>query len=144
MEYVFKFISPKKVSSFIVGVIVFLGLQILSMTLLKEVYTFGWMADHLYCYTWIAVIVLIAFDRIALSYCATFGNLIGTIIGEVLGNYLRDQRMSQITSDMRVEEIDARSIHYGVLIWLITFVAFLLVGIVIDIILKKIAKQASA
>lgn len=113
------------------------------MTLLYEVYTFGWMADHLYCCTWIVVIVLIAFDRTFLSYFVTFGNLAGTIVGEVLGRFIKEQRMSQITTDMRVEEVALRSIHYGMLIWLIAFVAFLTVGIVIDIIRNKKAKQAS-
>lgn len=144
MENVFIRNPLKKVSSFIVGVIAYLGLQILSMSLLKEVYTFGWMADHQYCYTWVAVIVLIAFDRTLLSYFVTFGNLIGTIVGEVVGGFIKEQRMSQITADMKVEEIWARSLHYGVLIWLITFIAFLIVGIVIDIILTERAKQASA
>lgn len=144
MENVFTQHPKKKIIAFMVGVVVYLGLQIISMTLLNEVYTFGWMADHLYCYTWIAVIVLIAFDQIAISYFATFGNLIGTIIGEILGSYIRDQRMSQITTDMKVEEIEARSIHYGVLIWLITFAVILVIGIVVNIILSQKAKQASA
>ena len=102
------------------------------------------MADHLYCYTWIIVVVLIAFDRTSLSYYVTFRNLIGTIIGEVLGSFIRDQRMSQITTDMNVEEIELRSIHYGVLIWLITFVAFLIVGMAVNIILNKKDQQAPA
>lgn len=40
-----------KLSTLVIGIIIYLGLQIFSMTLLREMYVFGWMADHLYCFT---------------------------------------------------------------------------------------------
>lgn len=134
----------KKLTAFITAVIVYLGLQVLSMTALSEVYTFKWMADHLYCCTWISVIVLIAFDCASLSYYVTFGNLIGTIVGELLGGFIREQRMGKITPEMEAGEIHERSIHYGVLIWLITIIVFLAVGIIVNIILSKRGRQAAA
>ena len=87
------------------------------MTLLKDVYTFRWMADHLYCYTWIIVIVLIAFDQTLLSYCIIFGNLFGTIIGEY------------------------RSLHHGVLIWFVTIILFIGAGIAAKKFTSKMAKK---
>lgn len=144
MKDIFTRNPRKKLIAFITAVIVYLGLQVLSMTALSEVYTFKWMADHLYCYTWISVLVLIAFDCTSLSYYITFGNLVGTIIGELLGSFIREQRMSKITPEMNVEEVHERSIHYGVLICLITIIAFLVVGIIINIILSKRRKQATA
>ncbi len=133
----------KKLIAFITAVIVYLGLQVLSMTALSEVYTFKWMADHLYCYTWIAVLVLIALDCTSLSYYLTFGNLIGTIVGEILGGFIREQRMGKITPEMEAGEIHERSIHYGVLIWLITIIASLVVGIIVNILLSKRRKQTT-
>lgn len=133
-----------KLIAFAVGVITYLSLQILSMTLLHDVYTFGWMADHLYCYTWIPALLLIAFDKTFLSYFVTFGTVVGTVIGEFLGGFITEQRMSQITPDMKVEEIHERSLHYGVLIWLITIVAFIAVGIIFSIFHNKRKKQATA
>lgn len=144
MKDIFTRNPRKKLIAFITAVIVYLGLQVLSMTALSEVYTFKWMADHLYCYTWISVLVLIALDCTSLSYYITFGNLVGTIIGELLGSFIREQRMSKITPEMNVEEVHERSIHYGVLICLITIIAFLVVGIIINIILSKRRKQATA
>lgn len=114
------------------------------MTLLHKVYTFGWLTDHFYCYTWIAVIVLIAFDQTRLSYFVTFGNVCGAIVGEFLGEFIMEQRMNQITTDMTVDEIEWRRLNYGVFIWFITFIAFLIVGIVVNIILNKKTNQASA
>lgn len=144
MSNIFTRNPKKKIIAFIAAIIVYLGLQVLSMTTLSEVYTFKWLADHLYCYTWIAVLVLVALDRTPLSYYLTFGNLIGTIVGELLGSFIREQRMSKITSEMTVEEIHERSMHYGVLIWLITIIAFLVVGIIVNIILSKRRKQTTA
>lgn len=133
-----------KLIALAIGVITYLGLQILSMTLLNRVYTFGWMADHLYCYTWIPALLLIVFDKTFLSYFVTFGSLAGTVIGEFVGSSIREQRMSQITSDMKVEEIHERSLHYGVLIWLVTIITFIAIGIMFSIFLNKRKKQAAA
>ena len=131
----------KKIICCIVGVIIYLSLQALSMTLLKDVYTFRWMADHLYCYTWIIVIVLIAFDQTLLSYCIIFGNLFGTIIGEVLGSFIKNQRMGNITTNMNIGEIEYRSLHHGVLIWLVTIILFIGAGIAAKKFTSKMAKK---
>lgn len=130
--------------SLAIGVIIYLTLQIISATVLSGVYMFGWMASHLYCYTWIAVIVLIALDQTLLSYFVTFGNLCGTIIGEFLGGFIRDKRMSEVTPDMTIEQIEMRRIHYGVLIWLITLAVFLIVGLAVKIVQNRKAKLVSA
>lgn len=134
----------KKIISLIVGFIVYLSMQILSMTLLRDMYVFGWMADHLYCYTWVAVIVLIAFDQTLLSNFVTFGTVCATIVGEFLGRFIQERRMSQITNNMTADEIELLCINYGVLpIWFIAFAISVIVGIVINIILNKKARQAS-
>lgn len=136
---------PKeKLISLIIGFVVYLTLQILSATVLSGVYTFGWMAGHLYCYTWVAVILLIAFDQPLLSYFVTFGNVCGTIVGELLGGLIRERRMSEVTSDMTVEEIELRRIHYGVLIWLITLAVFIIVGIAVKIAISRKTRPVSA
>lgn len=111
------------------------------MTLLKDVYTFRWMADHLYCYTWIIVIVLIAFDQTLLSYCIIFGNLFGTIIGEALGSFIKNQRMGSITTNMNIGEIEYRSLHHGVLIWFVTIILFIGAGIAAKKFTSKMAKK---
>lgn len=145
MKRIFTRHAKTKLIALVVGFVVYLILQILSMTLLRDVYVFGWMADHLYCYTWAAVIVLIAFDQTLLSYFVTFGSVCATIVGELLGGFIQELRMSQVTADMTVEEIEFRRINYGVLpIWFIVFFLFLIVGIAVNIIQKKKARQVSA
>ena len=77
-----------------------------------------------YCYTWVAVIALNVFDQIRLSYFVTFSNVCGTIVGEFLGEFIRKQRMNRITTDMTVDEIELRRLHFGVFIWFINLSPF--------------------
>lgn len=132
----------KKIICGIICAIVYIGLQALSMTIFKDVYTFGWLADHLYCYTWISAAVLIVLDKRRLAYCVIFGNLSGTLIGEVMGLFIMDWRMNGITAGMKADEIEYRSTHYGVLIWLAVLVLFIAAGTPAEIINSKNAKKS--
>lgn len=133
-----------KLSTLVIGIIIYLGLQIFSMTLLREMYVFGWMADHLYCFTWAAVIVLIVFDQTLLAKFVTFGTAAATIVGEALGGFITQRRMSGITDNMTIEEIELRRINYGVLpIWFITLAIIVTAGIVVSIIVNKKASRTS-
>lgn len=131
-----------------VGVVVYLGLQILSMTLLNSVYTFEWMGRNLYCYTWVLALVLIVFDKTVMAYFVTFGTLIGTAVGEILGNYIRDWQMNHITPDMtEIDIMMIRSSHQGVFIWGIILLSSIAVGIIAEIIRGrrgKLGKPAAA
>ncbi len=128
----------------IVGAVVYLGLQILSATVLNSVYTFEWMSRNHYCYTWIAALVLIVFDKTILSYCVTFGTLIGTIIGELLGTYLRNIQMSGITPDMNGSERWYRELHQGVSIWAVTLLVFVAAGVIAEIVRSRRAAHKKA
>ena len=127
--------------TFAVCIGIYIVLQLLSSTILNDIYTFEWMARNLYCYTWLPVIVLIVFNKTLMAYFITIGNLVGTIIGELLGSFLREKKMSEITSDMNGSEIALRSYHQGVFIWLITLLIFFLVGLVLSIILSILKKR---
>jgi len=144
MDNIFTRNIKNKIITFAVCIGVYIALQLLSSTILNGIYTFEWMARNLYCYTWLPVIVLIVFNKTLMAYFITIGNLIGTIIGELLGSCLREQRMSGITSDMNGSEIALRSYHHGVSIWLITIIAFVVVGIIVNIILSKRSKHTTA
>lgn len=54
-----------------------------------------------------------------LSYCITFGNILGIFIGQYLGNFMRSMQMSKIPEYTTTEERWRLSLHYGVLIWII-------------------------
>lgn len=120
-----------------VGLVVYVGLQVLSMTVLKNVYVFEWMGRSRYCYTWISALLLILFDKTLISYFVTFGTLFGTIIGQYLGDFLCEQKMALITPDMSAEQQYYLSLHHGVLIFAVTVLISVAVGIVLNIILRK-------
>lgn len=127
-----------------VTVVVYLGLQLLSMTVLSKFYLFEWMSRRIYCCTWIPAVVLIAFDKTLISYFVTFGNLAGTIIGQLLGDIIEAHQKSLITPDMDNSEIYLMTMHQGVFIWSIIFTASIAVGIVLNIIFGKRKKRLTA
>lgn len=123
---------------------VYLGLYLISVTLLGKVYTFDYLAVNLYYYNWISVIVLIALNKTVISYFITLGNLAGAIIGEVLGSGILNLRMNTLTPDSSVEEVYFKSTHYGAFIWLITLLAFVVIGIISEVVRRKRAGVSRA
>lgn len=143
MEF-FKKNFQRRLIAFFVCIGTYIILQLLSSTLLNDIYIFEWMARNLYCYTWLPAIVLVVFNQTITAYFITAGNLTGTIIGELLGDYLREQRMSGITSDMDASEVALRSYHHGVLIWLIVLLIFTVLGVVLSVVLRVSKKRNRA
>lgn len=127
-----------KVIALAVGLVVFIGLQVLSVTALKDVYPFDWLARERYCYIWAAVILLILFDRTIISYFVTFGTLCGAFLGQYLGDYLWKRNLAKITPDMTNDMKHHLSLHQGVFIFAIVVLCSLVAGIIVAIISKKI------
>ena len=135
--------GKKKLIALGVGAAVFIVLQILSMTVLHKFYVFGWFADNLYGFTWVTVLILIAFGRTVISYFANAGIVLGAVVGEVLGGILWERRLIRAAADNSSldEYAIALQSHYGVLIAYIVFFAFLGIGIVVSVILSKKSKH---
>lgn len=88
--------------------------------------------------------MLIVFDQTLLAKFVTFGTAAATIVGEALGGFITQRRMSGITDNMTIEEIELRRINYGVLpIWFITLAIIVTAGIVVSIIVNKKASRTS-
>ena len=126
-----------KIVTLALGLMIYAGLQVMSMTVLKNAYMFEWMGRNCYCYTWVLVILLVLVDKTLVANFVTFGTLLGVVIGELLGNILWERNMSKITSDMSVEQQHYLSLHHGVLIFVITLLKFVAMGVILDIILRK-------
>ena len=124
--------------------VVYIALQILSMTLLNSTYLFEWMSRNFYCYTWFIALAMIVFDKTVLAYFVTFGNLIGTVIGQVLGDILEKIAWSKVTPDMDEGEIYLKTGHQGVFIWGIILFASIVFGITAEIIRGKKRKKLAA
>lgn len=117
--------------------VVYVTLQILSMTLLNSIYVFEWMSRNYYCYTWVLALAMIVFNKTVLAYFVTFGNLIGAVVGQVLGDILEDIAMSKVTPDMDYSEIYLSTMHRGVFIWGIILFASIALGIIAEIIIHN-------
>lgn len=119
-----------KLIALAVGLVVFIGLHVLSVTVLKDVYLFEWLARERYCYIWAAVIALILFDQTLISYFVTFGTLGGAFLGQYLGDYLWERNLAKITPDMTNEMKHHLSMHKGVFIFAIVVLCSLIAGII--------------
>lgn len=138
MKNIFLKDGRKKLIALGVGAAVFLALQILSATVLHKFYVFGWFADNFYGFTWVTVLILIAFGRTVISYFADAGIVLGAVVGEVLGGILWENKMKKFAENSTSDEYAAAlQSHYGVLIAYIVFFAFLAIGIVVSVILSK-------
>ncbi|MDO5726051.1 MAG: hypothetical protein Q4P29_07140 [Tissierellia bacterium] len=111
----------------------FLILFIISKTLLKDLYLFEWTSRHLYLYIWVLVLAFVLTDNKILAKAIVYGNIAGIIIGQFLGDFIRNQNISKITSDMNAEQIYRMHKHPGFQIWIIVMI----ISIVISLIFKK-------
>lgn len=126
-----------------VGLVVFVGLQALSMTVLHDDYVFGWLGDNKYSYVWVLAAVMIVFDQTLISYFLTFGTILGACIGKFLGDYLEEKTLAKITPDMDLGQVSMiiDHAHKGVFIYWFTVFICLIVGIVLSVILGKRRKR---
>lgn len=119
-----------KLIALAVGLVVFIGLHVLSVTVLKSVYLFEWLARARYCYIWAAVVLLILFDQTLISYFVTFGTVCGAFIGQYLGDYLEAKNLAKITPDMSNDMKYYLSLHQGAFIFAIVVLCSLVAGII--------------
>ncbi len=124
------------ITAFVYILIYYLSYRVLSYRIFY-IELFVWMAENKYCYIWILSFLFILFRKYILSYCVTFGNILGIFIGQYLGDYIRNIRMEKITPFSTVEQKWYLSMHYGVAIWIIVILIFLIIGLVVSRIINK-------
>ena len=117
----------KIITDLFVTVLTYFFIYYLSYTVFQE-YLFVWTADNKYCYIWIFSFLLIFMQKSVLSYCITFGNILGIFVGQYLGDFMHSIRMSKITEYTTAEERWRLSLHYGVLIWIIVIIFVFTIG----------------
>lgn len=126
-----------------VGLVIFIGLHVLSVTVLKSVYLFEWLARARYCYIWAAVVLLILFDQTPVSYFVTFGTLCGAFVGQYLGDCLEAKSLAKITPDMSNEMKHHLSQHHGAFIFALVVLGFAAVGVICEIVRGRKSRSLS-
>lgn len=121
-------ISNKVMIQTIIQLLVFLGLFLISRSLLKNIYLFEWTSRYLYCCIWIIVLVLCIRKKINMAWFITVGNVVGIVLGQLLGEVIKNFRMKEITVKTSAEEAYQLSQHYGVPIWALTIFVTLVAG----------------
>lgn len=126
--------TKNRLAAMTAAVIAFGGLYALSRTLLRDVYLFEWTSRGLYYFIWMPALILAVFNKTAVSYAVTVGNLAGVIIGQLLGDLIVSHNEKLITPEMTPDRIYYLSSHQGAVIWIITVLAFTAAGIVLQIV----------
>lgn len=132
-----------KILHFCCTALAFWTLYYLSLVIFQRLYVFEWTAVNNYLYLWAVAFILILFNRTAISYCITFGNIAGILVGQFLGDALQAANMSKITETSTVEEIHHLSLHYGVFIWLSVVLLFVVSGVLVIKMKKKAGQNIS-
>ncbi len=128
-----------KLIAFAVGLVVFVGLQVFSMTVMKDDYVFSWLGENKYSYVWVLAAVMIIFDQTLISYILMFGTILGACIGKFLGDFLEERTLAKITPDMDSGQVSMiiDHAHKGIFMYWYTVFGCLVIGIVLSIILRK-------
>lgn len=132
-----------KIIALAVALVVFIGLHVLSVTALKDVYLFEWLARARYCYIWAVAVLLILFDQTLISYFVTLGTVCGAFIGQYLGDYLEERNTAKITPNMSNEMKHYLSQHQGVFIFAIVVLGFAAAGVICKVIVSASRRRKS-
>lgn len=102
-------------------------------------YTAGWLYRRSFMYTWVAVILFIAFNKPISATYTTIGCFLGIFIGDIFGGWIRAVRIERlqelIDSGVAVSEYKKVQVyqHYGILpIWFIVIITFIVIGLILD------------
>ncbi len=107
----------------------------------SHIYTFEWGVRHRFLYTWILAIFFPLFKFYFSSILTTLGCFLGMSIGEYIGNIILENNLSNldrlISEGASAEIIQRQYMHYGVYIWLVFQLLFIIAGVIIDTIRRK-------
>lgn len=123
-------LSVKK--KYLITIIIFAALYLVSKTVLSQLYLFEWTARHHYLYIWILSIILLYCRKSIISFSITFGNLVGILIGQFFGDFIRYKNILKITAAMSSEQKDLLYHHPGVEYWIITIIIFTIIGMLVN------------
>lgn len=112
----------------IIQLLIFVGLFSISRSLLYNIYLYEWTSKHLYCGTWIIMLILCVRKKVDVAWFITAGNVLGIVIGQLLGDFIKNIRMKKITVETSAEDVYQLSHHYGVFIWILFVFIIFLVG----------------
>ena len=105
----------------------FAALAVLTELFLEDVYLYSWMYDNRYCYLWLAAALFALFDKRALAYIFSYGDLFAIILGSFISDRLHDYTVSLITEDMSNQMKVYLHLHRGFRTWLYIMLVILAV-----------------
>jgi len=112
---------------------------VLDLTLLKNIYLFGWIASNWVLYLGLVLIVVFAFllKFKILAYGLTISIILGQFIGQYLGDLILFINKKRITDEIDEYQRYLLSIHYGYAIWVTLILLAIFIGIGSQFIIYK-------
>lgn len=123
----------------LIEILVLSMILLLGFTILNQEYLFAWIAHNwiFYLFLSLAVLFLIAFKKKIISILMTLGIFVGSFLGNYLGGFIRANNIKKIIDGMTGEEVYRMQHHPGFEIWIGTIVFFLLIGIILNLFIKR-------
>ena len=110
------------------------------------IYTAQWTASHYFLYVWVAAILFAIFNFPYTSLTITAGCFIGIVLGEVIGQNIIDNNWNEINQlisngiSVNIETLNRANTHQGVFIWLCVILVSIVIGLIVDMLHKRILK----
>lgn len=109
-------------------------------------YTAEWTARHYFLFVWVAAILFAIFNLPYTSLTITAGCFIGIVLGDVIGQKIIDSNWNEINQltnkgiSVSTETLNQADYHKGVFIWLCTILISIVIGLMADMLHKRILK----
>ncbi len=128
----------------IIELITFSVVFLAASTLFKDEYLWGWVTKNwtFYLSLCLLALILLARGRKHLSMWMSGGIVFGLFIGNTLGKWIMLRNIEKITQSMDAQEVARLNQNPGFIIWLVTILISIGIGIIFEIILKR--KRTSA
>ena len=109
------------------------GVLLLSFTVLKSEYLFGWAAHNWKFYLILSAIAvaLLLFNKKMISIGMTIGITVGLFFGNYVGGLVKSLNENQILEGMTAEEVYRLRHHPGFEIWMGIIILSIIIGVVV-------------
>jgi len=114
----------------------FVALFVLTKLVFQELYLLEWMTRHWYLGLW-AISFIVALFNQKWGYVLSLSNFISVVLGQFVGDYIKNQNISKVTSEMSNEQIAHLYHNPGFRIWLFTFSLIVVIYAVACIIKRR-------
>lgn len=124
----------KKSKKLLIQVTSLLLIFILSITIFREEYLFGWIShNYIFFLVFSILAILLSFlNKNKTSLYLTLSLTLGLFIANYIGKYHRLYNIGKISDAMDAQQVASLHLNYAFVIWLMLIGLSLIIGLVLD------------